>query len=334
MNTADPPDVSQRVASRYPAGGVAVAFGVGILWDALLPLPWLNWLSAGVLFCVGWLVILRIRRPRVALLLLLAGCVCLGAARHHGFRFVRAPDAIDRYVTEERRPVRLTGIVTAEPWIRLRKENSGPTAAQQFDRSSCDIACSTIATDDGVVRVSGLVRLTASGHLLHVHAGDEVEIRGWLSRPFSPSNPGEFDFREYLAGQGIAAVASVDTPDAVRRIGRSSGWWFRRAMDGLRDRAEVVLMEQVGERQLPVASAILLGDRSLMGDDVRDAFAESGAMHLLAISGLHVGIFAAMFWFGCRLFGVSDRTTATVVIAAVVSYACLTGGRPSVRASN
>ena len=101
-------------------------------------------------------------------------------------------------------------------------------------------------------------------------------------------------------------------------------------MDGLRDRAEVVLVEHVGDRQLPIASVILLGDRSLMGDDVRDAFAESGTMHLLAISGLHVGIFAAMFWFGCRLFGVSDRTTAAVVIGAVVSYACLTGGRPSV----
>ena len=122
----------------------------------------------------------------------------------------------------------------------------------------------------------------------------------------------------------------VDTPDAVHRVGRSPGWWFRRGMDGLRDRAEVVLVEHVGDRQLPIASVILLGDRSLMGDDVRDAFAESGTMHLLAISGLHVGIFAAMFWFGCRLFGVSDRTTAAVVIGAVVSYACLTGGRPSV----
>jgi competence protein ComEC len=318
------------MVSRCPTGGVAVAFAAGILWDAFLPLTWMSWVGVGILFCVGWLVALRIRQLRMALLLLLAGCVCLGAARHHGFRFVRAPDAIDRYVTEERRPVRLTGIVTAEPWIRPRKENSGPTAAQQFDRSSCDISCSAIATDDGVVRVSGLVRLSASGHLLHVHAGDEVEIRGWLSRQLPPGNPGEFDFREYPAGQGIAAVASVDTPDAVHRIGHSSGWWFRRAMDGLRDRAEVVLMEQVGERQLPVASAILLGDRSLMGDDVRNAFAESGAMHLLAISGLHVGIFAAMFWFACRLCGVSNRATATVVIAAVVSYACLTGGRPSV----
>jgi hypothetical protein len=215
VNTIDSTDAPQSILARCPAGGVAVAFAAGIFWDAFLPLPWLSWVGVGVLFCIGWLVVLRIGRPQVALLMLLAACVCLGAARHHGFRFVRATDAIDRYVTEERRPVWLTGIVTAEPWIRPRKENSGPTAAQQFDRSSCDIACRTIATDDGVVPVSGLVRLMVSGHLLHVQAGDEVEIRGWLSSPFPPSNPGDFDFREYLAGQKIAAVASVDTPNGT-----------------------------------------------------------------------------------------------------------------------
>ncbi|MEX1095794.1 MAG: ComEC/Rec2 family competence protein [Planctomycetales bacterium] len=277
-----------------------------------------------------WFLALRAGTDRAAAILLLAGCVAMGGARHHSFWSVRSASDVARYAAAEPRLVRLTGLLAAEPWIKPADAEATGPGGLQCDRTIVVVRCQRLAGDDGEIPVEGQVRVSVTGHLLHARVGDRVEVGGWLGRPPPPGNPGEFDFAEHLRKQGARATLFVENPDAVRVVAAGEAFAVRRWFARLRARCDATLARTVAPQRLAVAEALLLGDRAGMTDDIRRAFAESGMMHLLAISGLHVGILAGFFWFGCRLLGLSDRATSAAVIGLVVGYALLADARPPV----
>lgn len=85
-----------------------------------------------------------------------------------------------------------------------------------------------------------------------------------------------------------------------------------------------------GARLAPLVSALLLGDRSHLQPALIDAFAASGALHLLAVSGLHVGFLAWLLGLGLGLVGWGPVRRASAATLVLVAYAMLVGGRPSV----
>lgn len=80
----------------------------------------------------------------------------------------------------------------------------------------------------------------------------------------------------------------------------------------------------------PLAAALLLGRREAVDPSVNDAFAWTGTMHLLAISGLHLQVLAGMLGLALEGVGVRRRTTLSVVALATIGYAILVGLMPSV----
>jgi competence protein ComEC len=118
-------------------------------------------------------------------------------------------------------------------------------------------------------------------------------------------------------------------PEAVQRVSRPA-FSVRRTIGRLRSQAEELLERNVRGRELAVASAILLGNRTHLDADLRDAFVQSGTMHVLAISGLHVGILAGFVWLAARGLGLPVAATTAVVLSVVVGYALITDVRPSI----
>ncbi|MGC1273004.1 MAG: ComEC/Rec2 family competence protein, partial [Planctomycetaceae bacterium] len=142
-------------------------------------------------------------------------------------------------------------------------------------------------------------------------------------------NPGGFDVGDYLRKRQVDATLYVDHPDAVRRLGSPFFNWRRLAAEQ-RSRLSVFFAEYLSEKNGPIGAAMILGDRSAMPLDVRDAYVASGAMHILAISGLNVGIFAVVLMTIGRVLNFSSTTTSAVVILCVWSYAVLTDLEPPV----
>ncbi len=317
------------VQRRRPAIPVALCFAAGIVIDRWLGFAWIGWLGTGLFLAVCWLWGSSRGADGRAAACLLVGCVCLGGARHHQFWSVRRANDVSMFAAEEARPVRLVGRLTTQPVIRTRNKDELLSAWPPYDRSYCLVECEWLETNRKWIPVSGLARLSVTGHLLHVDAGDEIDVRGSLYRPRPPGNPGELDFRETLRRFGTGCVLFVDYPDAVRRLNSGAQWWFRRWATRLRSTGEFLLVKHLSQQTVPTASALLLGNRTGMNDEIRRTFAESGMMHLLAISGLHVGILAGFVWICCRILNLSVPTTSVVVLTCVVGYAFVTGGRPA-----
>ncbi|MCA9029722.1 MAG: ComEC/Rec2 family competence protein, partial [Planctomycetaceae bacterium] len=80
----------------------------------------------------------------------------------------------------------------------------------------------------------------------------------------------------------------------------------------------------------PIASSLLFGDRTRIDHELRTQFAETGAMHLLAISGLHVGILLGAFFLVCRWLNISVASTTLLLIGLAVGYAFVTNARPPI----
>jgi competence protein ComEC len=149
-------------------------------------------------------------------------------------------------------------------------------------------------------------------------------------RPQPARNPDAFDAADFLRRQGIGCLVTADHPDAVRRLQQGSEFslWLWAAR--LRAQGEVLFNRDLTPRNAPVAAALLFGSRARMDEEIRDAFTQSGTLHVLAISGTHVAILAMLLWGVCRLLGLSVRATSVAMIAGVVGYALLTDCKPPV----
>jgi competence protein ComEC len=325
----DSEELPQGFRPRSPMAVVTLSLMAGILVDRWLGMDVAAWVAialGGLL--LAWLM--RRRSLRIVTLSLLIAGASIGGLRHHLGWSVVAGDDISLLVQPEPTLVHVVGIVDT-PIVIVGADDSVMTPVwMQVDRSMCDLRCEVLVTDALLQPVSGTVRLLVSGHLLHVDVGDRVEVLGRLITPRGPTNPGGFDYREYLQGQGVRALIECNHPDAVRLRAPQVADHFQRWRSRLRQECERTFAAHLDERTAPLASSLLLGERSGLPTDVRDAFVQSGTMHLLAISGLHVGILAGLLLVVCRLLNLPVAMITIVVLLGVGVFACITNLRPPV----
>jgi competence protein ComEC len=120
-----------------------------------------------------------------------------------------------------------------------------------------------------------------------VSLGETIRAFGHFRRIDGPTNPGQFDYGAYLASQGCSWVFQADSLMVLKGPGM-----ILSAVGAVRRYLAGSLKATVAPEVLPLVQASLLGERHLLNDSVKQAFANSGMFHLLAISGLHVGILA------------------------------------------
>lgn len=159
--------------------------------------------------------------------------------------------------------------------------------------------------------VCGTIRVTVRGPVRGLRDGDRVACLARLRQVRNFNNPGGFDYRRYLAFRDIRATASVSHEASVVKTARGESNSFTRAVASSRD-AVSDLIENATAGRPPasgaVLKALLIGDKSNLSQETRDLFSRIGTSHLLAISGLHVGIVATLaFGFFRFALGRSER---------------------------
>jgi len=160
-----------------------------------------------------------------------------------------------------------------------------------------------------------------------IRPGDRVRARVRWHAPRNHNNPGGFDFEAYCFDRHIALIGSAK---GIVGIPASDVSWLQRMRRHIRESLNVLPNAQGG-----ILKALLLADRGGIPVRISDAFAATGAMHLLAISGLHVGMtgaigFALCWWLLTRreawIVGLPVRKLALISgLAVATAYAALAG---------
>jgi competence protein ComEC len=155
--------------------------------------------------------------------------------------------------------------------------------------------------------------------------GDRLRLTGSVR---VPKRFPDFDYRAYLARQGIFATMAIDHDDTVESRG-VSGSRLLRLGDTLRQNLLERLDRTLPPQEASLAHSLLFGERATLSDEVEEAFRRTGLMHLLAVSGLHLGIFLAGLWFILRRLGLRPLFTYPLVGIAVLLVLWVVGPRVS-----
>lgn len=158
--------------------------------------------------------------------------------------------------------------------------------------------------------------------------GEQVEVTGLLDRPKQARNPGEFNYRAYLWRQGILAELSC-SPVAVAPVKPAHFHW-RNTVLGAKDRFSRLVETQMSPRAGAVAKALIFGDKTALEKELKELFLTLGIMHLLAVSGLHVGFLLVLIRLLRELFPLRPGYGLLLTGVLLFFYCVLTDFTPSV----
>ncbi|MCB2220419.1 MAG: ComEC family competence protein [Bacteroidetes bacterium] len=171
------------------------------------------------------------------------------------------------------------------------------------------------------------------GKVKDLHYGDRLMINATLQAVKPPTNPGEFNYKRYLANRGIYMQAFVRS-GYWTRIDQNKGNVFKRTGIKLREQfLRILRKNDMTGKEYAVASAILLGYDEHLDADQKRQFSGAGAMHILCVSGLHVGIVYVIL---NSLLGFLNRkkiwrfVKVILLLLSIWFYALITGFSPSV----
>jgi len=200
--------------------------------------------------------------------------------------------------------------------------------------NKCEVEVIAIKRDSNWVNTNGKAILYLAKDTLSnsLSFGDELLINSKWKVIDLPTNPAQFNYKNYLYNSGIIAQQYV-TNDKWKISKKETNLSVRKHAFVYQKRLLNTLKNNFEDDELSVLSALLLGYKDLLGRDVIMTYASSGAMHVLAVSGLHVGIiFMVLNFFLSFLNSIKfgNYLKAFILIIALWIYALITGMSPSV----
>lgn len=296
----------------FPWAPVCVAAGIGVYF-ALRSEPGLVVYTAMAGFVLFFSILAYLRpgafSPLAVALALMAGGVCLAGVRAH---MVAAPTLGFRYYGP------IEGRIVA------------------LDRSASDAPRMTL--DRVVLRdvrdVPARVRLSLHGPQTDLVPGQRVMTTGHLSPPQGPAEPGGFDFRRHAWFQSLGAVGYTRVAVLTAAPAEPGEWAMR--IFALRMAISARIRAHLPGDTGGFAAAVTTGDRSGIGQAPLAALRASNLAHLLAISGLHMGLLAGVVFSGLRI-GLAwipwialrwpiRKVAAVGALLAAAGYLALSGG--------
>lgn len=161
---------------------------------------------------------------------------------------------------------------------------------------------------------------------------DTVIIEGKVSRIGVNTNPHAFNYGEYMRKKGVFYQCFAEKFISIKSRKIS---FTRSAISEFQDRSRVLLHKYLADSvSRGIVSAMVMGDREFLPENVNKSFTDSGAIHTLAVSGLHVGIVASLIMMIFKFFPSKRKVIHFIyfLISAgfVWGFAIFAGGRPSV----
>ena len=330
-NNADSTLQRQSSPVYNPILLVVTSYAVGIALDYACDFNFFFYALVGLVSSttVIWSILQsRIRvSPALISSAILIAFAMIGSMRHHTWWNWYPEDEIGFWASELPQAVAMRATLLNEPRQLVPADQSYQSRDGDSEpRFRMLIHCQQIRSGKSWVSTSGNAWLTTPTPNESLAAGDDIQFFGKLMRVSAATNPGQYDFSNHMRRQRIRAAVHCFDSDRLTRVHTAQ----RPSISRLRGRLNDIAWEHLAPQQASLASAILLGNRGQISPQRRDEFLKTGTIHLLAISGLHVGILAGFLYVLFRMNVCSRSLCLVLTILFVVFYAWLVEFRPPV----
>lgn len=160
--------------------------------------------------------------------------------------------------------------------------------------------------------------------------GVQVLLSGQLVLAGTARNPGEFDMRRYLEVNDIYARLYLNGREDIVIQQKTGNWFLSYIIYPLRKNIAENLDKFVGGEEAKFLKGIIVGDRSEIPFETKEAFINSGVMHILAVSGLHVGMIILIVISLLTALRLPEKPKIITTCLILIFFIFLTGQSPSV----
>jgi len=238
--------------------------------------------------------------------------------------------------TQISRPI-LSGvpqIIPANERIIIEGTIYGPPKIQ-FNTARFPVHAEKIFLTKKIKRVKTNLLLKIYGYTDDLKVGERIRFPAKLKEFKNFNNPGNFDYRFYMKCRGLSLEAIVSDGRYVVPMGEGNLGFAGSLLEKARSPLRKFFHERLSETTSPIYTALILGERQGLTSKLREPFDRAGVSHIMAVSGLHLGLVAWLFFISIKwLLSLSYRVTlmtdirklaAVITAVPVIAYALLTG---------
>lgn len=317
---------------KFPALALAAFLASGIVAERFLatsfPQSALLFIVSSAALIVAGLVLVVARRTTVAWMAVLLAWSALGASASRLERFDVPADHITALLAQNAlnidQPLRWRGTLRQDP-LTL------PWGVRhQLDLEAVQSAGQWMAVSGGL-RSDSYFPDNSAGERSPLRAGDRVEILARARTVRNFGNPGSFDYRTFLARQDIHLTSTMRSSELIEKIpGPPASFAHRLARLRGHLLRQTDAMFAAADDRAAVVRAMLLGDRSFLDTEQVEAFQQTGAYHILVLSGLQVGVLAAVLLWVSRRLRLPMALAIALTIGALWAYAGIVEDQPPI----
>jgi competence protein ComEC len=297
---------------KYPLVGLCIAFCLGIITAAGLKIPFLIFYFLTFLFLIFSILFLK-QNTKINIFIL---CLIffLGATVLRNSQ-VLSNCHIAKLIPYKSDPVSLIGVIESDPTYQNR-------------RASFILKVEKLKINEEWVKARGkvLVRVFKKDDFTY---GDRLFLSGNLYRPFSFSK-GEFNYRDYLRHQGVYFILSVKKGNIVKQLDKNVGNPLKSFAFRIRHKMKDAIVKNLSPFSAGILNAVILGERQNLPAYVRNVLVKSGTVHIIAISGLHLGIVAFIILLILKIIKIPRKPRYILTILLLIVYCTLTGANTPV----
>jgi competence protein ComEC len=306
---------------------VAVAAGMVAERACRLPLA-LCWATAAAALGL-WMICWRRHCERLAATALLVAAAAGAASWHHLHWRLYDRNELGRFAGASQ-PVAVEVVALQRP---RRQPAAAPSPLRAFGAETLTtLEVCLVAIRDGRQwrACTGRSLVAVANDWEGIEPGDRLRVFGAMSAPSVPQNPGEFDFAAHARGDRMLGRIRSEYVQCVTPVTFGSPLNPRRWLEATRSLFRQRLQATMPERLMPLARAMLLGEREGMDEELGRAFLATGTIHVLSVSGLHVTILALVFGVVVWYLPLPRWLQTCIFVALIGGYAMLVDARPPV----
>lgn len=309
---------------RQPMITIAGAAAMGVWAERTLAVPWMIWIAIGLLSF--WRLAVTTSLIRWAWLLLLIAAALALRTQWDEQRYRAA--SVLTIIREDPQPA-LVEAVVASLIQRRPKLGYALRRDQSPWQTQFDVELRAIRDGQRWIPASGRLLVTIDDEAHDLRYGDRLRLAGILSGFGPPTNPGVRDFRLTARNANQHGRLRIDRLSQVEVIAAGGvGLW--RLADQVSRAGEATLHACLGPRTGAIAAALVVGRRGAIEQELHDQLLETGTIHLLSVSGLHMGIVAMTLTYLAVLMGLRPATQMVFVGSACLAFVAVTGAKPPV----